>query len=179
MSRIGKQPIAVPKGVDINISDGNISVKGPQGKLSWEYPESITVSVEENNIIVKRPDDTKQRRAMHGLTRSLISSMVTGVVDGFKKEMELYGVGYRAQVQGDKITFSIGYSHPVEFELPDGIKAEVDKKQTRLTVSGIDKQLVGQVAANIRVLRLPDSYKGKGIRYAEERIKLKAGKTGK
>ncbi|HDO21923.1 MAG TPA: 50S ribosomal protein L6 [Nitrospirae bacterium] len=179
MSRIGKQPIEVPKGVDITINSGEVTVKGLKGQLRWVYPGVLSVDVKEDKIFVSRPDDTKEKRALHGLTRSLVANMVAGVVDGFKKELELYGVGYRVQGQGNKLVFSLGYSHPVEFQLPDGVKAEVDKKQTKIEITGIDKHLVGQVASNIKVLRMPDAYKGKGVRYANERIRLKPGKTAK
>ncbi|UCG78673.1 MAG: 50S ribosomal protein L6 [Nitrospirota bacterium] len=179
MSRIGKQPIDIPSGVDVKISNRQVSIKGPKGQLQWEHPDVISVDLKDNKMHVTRPDDSKPKRALHGLTRSLIASMVTGVVDGFKKDLELVGVGYRVQLQGNKLVFSLGYSHPVEFHLPDGITAEVDKKQTQISISGIDKQLVGQVAANIKEIRLPDAYKGKGVRYADERIKLKPGKTAK
>lgn len=179
MSRIGKKPVELPKGVDFKIQGRLLRIKGPKGELSWEHPERIKVKVEEDKAVVERPDDSKQSRAFHGLTRSLIQNMVTGVSEGYKKDMEIIGVGYKAQVQGNKILFSLGYSHPVEYVLPEGIKAEVDKKQVLLSLEGIDKQQIGQVAADIRGLRPPDSYKGKGIRYVGERIKLKAGKAAK
>jgi large subunit ribosomal protein L6 len=179
MSRIGKKPVEIPKGVDVKIQGRNLKIKGPKGELNWEHPERIKVKVEEDKAVVERPDDSKQSRAFHGLTRSLLQNMVTGVSDGYKINMEIVGVGYKAQVQGNKIVFALGYSHPVEYVLPEGIKAEVDKKQVQLTLEGIDKQKIGQVAANIRSLRPPDSYKGKGVRFAGERIKLKAGKAAK
>lgn len=179
MSRIGKKPVEIPKGVDFKIQGRLLRVKGPKGELSWEHPEKIKVKVEEDKAVVERPDDSKPSRAFHGLTRSLIQNMVTGVSEGYKKDMEIVGVGYKAQVQGNKILFSLGYSHPVEYVLPEGITAEVDKKQVQLSLQGIDKQQIGQVAADIRGLRPPDSYKGKGIRYVGERIKLKAGKAAK
>lgn len=179
MSRIGKQPVQFPGDVNVDLKGGTIKVKGPKGELGWDFPAGMDVQVQGQSVLVQRPDDTKQSRALHGLTRSLINNMVTGVSKGYERALEINGVGYRAQVQGKKITFALGFSHPVEFELPDGIAAEVDKKQTSLKLSGIDKQKIGQVAADIRSLRPPDSYKGKGIRYAGERIKLKAGKAGK
>jgi large subunit ribosomal protein L6 len=179
MSRIGKKPVEIPQGVNININGREIVVKGPKGELRWVHPDRVKVNIEAGKAQVERVDDTKPSKAMHGLTRSLLQNMVTGVSQGYQKVMEIVGVGYRAQVQGDKIVFSIGYSHPVEFKLPEGIKAEVDKKQTQLTLSGIDKQKLGQVAANIRAIRPPDAYKGKGIRYAGERLRLKAGKAAK
>jgi large subunit ribosomal protein L6 len=179
MSRIGKQPIAIPKGVDVKLAGADIKVKGPKGELSWTHPEGVSVAVEEGQAVVTRKSDAKPVRALHGLARSLIQNMVTGVADGYTKQLELQGVGYRAQAQGDKLVLTVGYSHPVEFKLPEGVKAEVDKKQTSITLSGIDKQKLGQVAADIRAIRKPDSYKGKGIRYAGERVKLKAGKAAK
>jgi len=179
MSRVGKKPIPVPSGVDVKISGADISVKGPKGKLDWVLPDAVNVNVQDQTIVVQRKDDSKEKRALHGLARSILSGMVNGVTDGYKRELELVGVGYRAQVQGNKLVFSLGYSHPVEFLLPEGITAEVDKKQTTIALNGIDKQLIGQTAANLKELRLPDAYKGKGVRYAGERIKLKPGKTGK
>ena len=179
MSRIGKQPIDIPGGVDIKINKREVTIKGPKGQLQWEYPEVLAVDLKDNQMVIKRPDDSKQKKALQGLARSLMANMVTGVMNGFSRDLELHGIGYRVQLQGNKLIFSLGYSHPIEFELPEGIKAEVDKKQTKITVSGIDKQLVGQVAANLKELRLPDAYKGKGIRYADERIRLKPGKTAK
>jgi large subunit ribosomal protein L6 len=178
MSRIGKNPINIADGVDVKIQGNTITVKGSKGQLTWDFPQNIEVSMQEKTLGVERPSDTKEVRSLHGTTRSLIANMVTGVHEGIKRVMLIVGVGYRAQVQGNKINFTIGYSHPVEFMLPEGITAEVDKKQTTLTLNGIDKQLIGQTAANIRAIRPPDSYKGKGIRYEGELIKLKAGKTG-
>jgi large subunit ribosomal protein L6 len=179
MSRIGKKPVEIPKGVDVKIQGCLLKVKGPKGELSWEHPEKMKIKVEGDKAVVERPDDSKSSRAFHGLVRSLLQNMVTGVSEGYRKKMEIVGVGYKAQVQDNKIMFALGYSHPVEYVLPEGIKAEVDKKQVQLTLQGIDKQQIGQAAADIRRLRPPDSYKGKGIRYAGERIKLKAGKAAK
>lgn len=179
MSRIGKKPVEIPHGVDVKIKDKSVAVKGPKGELEWVFPDKVSASVGEGRLIVSRLEDSKAGRQMHGLARSLMQNMVTGVSQGYRKVLEISGVGYRAQVQGDKVTFSLGYSHPVEFPLPAGIKAEVDKKQTVLTLTGIDKQKIGQVAADIRALRPPDSYKGKGVKYSGERLKLKAGKAGK
>ncbi len=179
MSRVGKKPIGLPDGVDVKIQDSLILVKGPKGEHKWTLPYGMKVSVQDKNVIVERPSDTKQYRSLHGTTRSIIANMITGTTSGFPTVLEINGIGYRAQVQGRKITFTLGYSHPIEFNLPDGVSAEVDKKQTRLTLDGIDKRMVGQVAANIRALRPPSVYKGKGIRYAGERIKLKVGKAGK
>lgn len=179
MSRIGKKPIDIPHGVDVKIAQDVITVRGPKGELSYAMPESIGISVAEGKIVVNRAADGKVVRALHGLSRSLVSNMVHGVSNGYTRVLEIVGIGYRAQVKGNKLSFALGYSHPIEFELPDGIKAAVDDKQTTITLTGINKQLVGQTAANIKELRFPDSYKGKGIRYSGERIKLKAGKTGK
>lgn len=181
MSRIGRKPIEIPKGVEVNMSQNTVKVKGPKGELQWQCPAGMTVAVEEGRVIVKRPDDTKKNKALHGLTRSIIANMVKGVSEGFKKELHIVGVGYRVDLKGNNLMFSLGYSHPVEFPLPDGITAEIDHKARplKLTLQGIDKQLLGQVAANIRSLRPPDAYKGKGIRYADERLKLKPGKTAK
>jgi large subunit ribosomal protein L6 len=179
MSRIGKKPVTIPQGVDVKLSGTNINVKGPKGELSWTHPEGVSVAIEEGKAVVTRKGDDKPVRALHGLTRALVQNMVTGVSEGYTRSLELVGIGYRAQAQGDRLSFTVGYSHPVEFKLPEGIKAEVDKKQTTITLSGIDKHLLGQVAADIKAIRKPDSYKGKGIRYAGERLKLKAGKAAK
>ena len=179
MSRVGKVPVDIPDGVDVKIQKSLVTVKGPKGELKWNYPAGIKVSVQDKTVIVERPAETKQLRSLHGTTRSLIANMVTGTTTGYKREMSIIGVGYRAQVQGQKITFTLGYSHPIVFNLPEGVTAQVDKKQTQLVLEGIDKYLVGQVAANIRSLRPPNIYKGKGIRYADEVIKLKVGKAGK
>lgn len=179
MSRIGKTPINIANGVDVKIQGSNISVKGPKGMLAWDFPLRMKISVQDKVLVVERPSDSKDVRSLHGTTRSIVANMVTGVSEGFKIVLQIVGVGYRAQVQGSKINFAIGYSHPVEFILPQGISAEIDKKQTLLTLTGIDKQLIGQVAANIIAIRPPDVYKGKGIRFEGQQIKLKAGKTGK
>jgi len=178
MSRIGRMPITVPDGVKVDIGGGEIKVKGAKGELGWRYPERVKVTMADKKVIVERIGDEKTSRALHGLSRSLINNMVTGVSAGYTREMELVGVGYRATIKGEQIDFALGYSHPVIFKLPKGITAEVDKKQTKLVISGFDKQLLGQTAANIRSLRPPDAYKGKGVRYAGERIKLKPGKSG-
>jgi len=179
MSRIGKMPIAIPKGVDVKIDKRQVTVKGPKGELKFVYPDMVSVETADGAVQVKRDNDTKDARSRHGLVRSLIQNMVTGVSQGFKRGLEIQGVGFRAQVQGEKVIFSLGFSHPVEFPLPKGIKAEVDKKQTALTLEGVDKQLLGQVAADMKAIRPPDAYKGKGVRYAGEHIKLKAGKAAK
>jgi large subunit ribosomal protein L6 len=179
MSRIGKKPVDIPSGVNVTLRDNSIKVKGPKGELSWSCPAGTSVSVKENKVVVERADDIKKTRALHGLTRSLISNMIEGVSKGYQQILDITGVGYRAQVQGKKVVFSLGYSHPVEFILPEGISAAVDPKQTQITLSGIDKQKLGQIAADMRFLRRPDVYKGKGVRYSGERLKLKVGKTGK
>ena len=179
MSRIGKKPIEIPDKVTVEITDGIIKIKGSKGELSWNYPDKIKVSVNGGQISVERSGDSKVERALHGLARSIINNMVVGVTHGYRKVLEIVGVGYRAQVTGSKIVLSLGYSHPVEFELPEGVNASVDQKQVQITLVGVDKQQLGQVAASLKDLRLPDAYKGKGIRYSGEKIKLKAGKAGK
>ena len=178
MSRIGLAPIALPKGVDITINDQVVNVKGPKGALDVELPEPITVAVEDDEIKVSRPDDDRKNRALHGLARSLVNNAVVGVTEGYTKKMEIFGVGYRVQQKGKDLEFSLGYSHPILIKAPEGITFAVDGA-TKLSVSGIDKQLVGQVAAYIRRLRKDDPYKGKGIRYDGEQVRRKVGKTGK
>jgi len=178
MSRIGKLPIVVAKNVQVDIAGSTVKVKGPKGQLEREFHPRMSFQVEDGKVTVVRPDDEKQSRALHGLTRSLLANMVAGVTDGFAKTLELQGVGYRAQQAGAKVTLSVGFSHPVEFAPPPGIELEVEGT-TKLHVRGIDKELVGQVAANIRSVRKPEPYKGKGIRYLGERVRRKAGKAGK
>ncbi|TAL26079.1 MAG: 50S ribosomal protein L6 [Nitrospirae bacterium] len=179
MSRIGKKPIDIPKGVDIKVDDSTVKVKGPKGETASKYPTGIKVSVNEGKILVERSSEEKNVRALHGLTRSLIANMVSGVSSGYQRVLEISGTGYRAQVQGNKLVLALGYSHPIEFELPAGLKAAVDQKQVQITLTGIDKQQIGQIAANLKGLRAPDAYKGKGVRYAGQRLKLKVGKAGK
>ncbi|RJQ48452.1 MAG: 50S ribosomal protein L6 [Nitrospiraceae bacterium] len=179
MSRVGKNPIQIPGGVDVKLQGSLVSVKGPKGELKWNVPTGINVSMKDKVIHLERADDSKQLKALHGTSRNIIANMVTGLSAGYQRVLDITGVGYRAQVQGKKIVFTLGYSHAVEFQLPEGISAEVDKKQTQLTLQGTDKHMIGQVAANIRNLRAPDIYKGKGVRYANEFIKLKVGKAGK
>ncbi len=179
MSRIGKKPIDISSGINVKIEGQTVKVKGPKGELSWDCPDSIKLSQAEGKLMVQRSGDSKLERSLHGLSRSIVANMVTGVSQGYQRVLEITGIGYRAQVQGTKIVLTLGYSHPVEFQLPQGVTAAVDQKQTTLTIAGIDKQVLGQVAANLRALRSPDVYKGKGIRYAGERIKLKVGKAGK
>ena len=179
MSRIGRSPIPVPSGVDVTISDGRVAVKGPQGALERAIPGQITLRRDGDVLLVERPNDERQNRALHGLTRSLVANMVTGVSAGFTKELEIVGVGYRATAQGPtKIEFALGFSHPVPVDAPPGITFEVPVP-TRVIVRGIDKELVGQVAANIRKIRKPEPYKGKGVRYAGEVVLRKAGKAAK
>jgi large subunit ribosomal protein L6 len=179
MSRIGKQPIAIPNGVEVTLDGRHVMVKGPKGTLEHDVPEEITVSREGDELVVTRPDDERERRALHGLTRSLVANRVAGVSDGFTKELEIVGVGYRAAAAGpSRLDLQLGFSHPVPFEAPDGVTFEVPSP-TRITVKGYDKQLVGQVAADIRKIRKPEPYKGKGIRYADERVLRKAGKSAK
>lgn len=179
MSRIGKLPISVPGGVTITVDDGNtVTVKGPKGTLTEKISPDMMIEQDNGVLHVKRPSDDKQHRALHGLTRSLIHNMVVGVTEGFAKNLEIEGVGYRAQLQGSKLVLNMGYSHPVEFEAPEGISFEVPVPN-RITVKGISKQQVGQMAADIRAVREPEPYKGKGIRYAGEYVRRKEGKTGK
>ena len=179
MSRIGKAPITVPAGVDVTLDGRTISVKGPKGTLQREIPGSITITIEGDTLVCERPNDENKTKAMHGLTRSLVNNMVIGVTDGFRKELEIVGVGYRAEAQGPNgLRLNLGFSHPVNVTAPDGITFEVPVP-TQVVVSGIDKEVVGQVAADIRSIRKPEPYKGKGVRYAGERIVRKAGKAGK
>jgi large subunit ribosomal protein L6 len=179
MSRVGKSPIAIPAGVDIDLNDGRVSVRGPKGTLARQLPEPITVRREDSTLLVERPDDARQNRALHGLTRALIANMVIGVTDGFSKDLEIQGVGYRATAKGpSQIELAVGFSHSVTVDAPEGVTFEVPAP-TRITVRGIDKERVGQVAADIRKIRKPEPYKGKGIRYAGEFVRRKAGKAGK
>ena len=179
MSRVGKEPIPVPSGVDVSIDGAHVTVKGPKGTLEHDAPPSITVARDGESVVVTRPDDERENRALHGLTRSLLANMVQGVNEGYVRELEIVGVGYRATAQGpSKLELQLGFSHPVHFEAPEGITFEVPQP-TRISVRGCDKQLVGQVAANIRKIRKPEPYKGKGIRYADERVQRKAGKSAK
>jgi large subunit ribosomal protein L6 len=178
MSRIGRLPIPVPAGVDITVEGATVSVKGPKGSLSRDISPQLTIVREDGMLRVERPDDGKQSRELHGLTRTLIANMVTGVTTGYRKGLEITGVGYRAQLVGRKLQLSLGYSHPIEIDPPEGVAFEVENP-TRLAVTGIDKELVGHVAARVRAMRKPEPYKGKGVRYAGEVIRRKAGKAGK
>jgi len=177
MSRIGKKPITVPSGVKVNIQGNLVSVQGPKGKLDTPVPSGIKVEQKDGHLLASRENDSQA--ALHGLARALVFNAVEGVTNGWKKELEIVGIGYRVEMKGKgTVVFTLGFSHPIEFPLPTGIDVAVDAKQTRLTISGIDRQKVGQVAADMRALRPPDPYKNKGVRYAGERLKKKVGKTG-
>jgi large subunit ribosomal protein L6 len=176
MSRVGKRPVAIPDGVTVSVSGDTVSVKGPKGQLSERVPAAIAVAVEGGEVQVTRPDDRKSTRALHGLARALVANMVTGVTSQFSKELEIQGVGYRAEVQGKKLVLSVGYSHSVEMPVPEGIKVSVDRNVV-VKIEGSDRQQVGQFAANIRSVRPPEPYKGKGIRYMGEHVRRKVGKA--
>ena len=176
MSRIGKSPISLPKGVEVKVDKGAVTVKGPKGQLSFTISSRLTVKEEDGHLYLERPTEHRQDRAQHGLARSLINNAVVGVTGGFTRQLEIQGVGYRCQMKGKQLELSVGYSHPVVIDPPQGVTVEAPEP-TKITVSGIDKQLVGQVAADIRSVRPPDSYHGKGVRYAGEYVKLKPGKT--
>ena len=179
MSRIGRMPVAIPAGVTVTIAENNlVTVKGPKGTLERELPVEMNIKEEDGHIVVTRPNDLKKMKSLHGLTRTLINNMVVGVTDGYEKVLEVNGVGYRAQKQGKKLVLSLGYSHPVEMEDPEGLETVLDG-QNIIVVKGIDKEKVGQYAAEIRAKRAPEPYKGKGIKYADEVIRRKVGKTGK
>ncbi|WP_106495507.1 50S ribosomal protein L6 [Lentibacillus sp. Marseille-P4043] len=178
MSRIGLKPIQIPDGVEVKLNGNTVTVKGPKGELTRDFHDDIKIVIEDNVITIERPSDHKDHRALHGTTRSLINNMVEGVHKGFEKSLEIIGVGYRAQKQGEKVVVNAGYSHPVEIEPRDGIEIDVPKN-TQIIVKGIDKELVGAVAANIRAIRPPEPYKGKGIRYEGEYVRRKEGKTAK
>lgn len=179
MSRIGRMPVVVPQNVNIEIKGTNVRVKGPKGELQHTFPASMDISFEDGQIEVKRPSDQRTHRAMHGMTRALINNMVVGVSSGFEKVLEINGVGYRAEMQGKNLVLNVGYSHPVVIEPPQGIEFDVDMKIRQIKVRGYDKQAVGQMAADIRKVRPPEPYKGKGIKYLEEKLRRKAGKAGK
>ncbi|MCP2260232.1 large subunit ribosomal protein L6 [Streptoalloteichus tenebrarius] len=179
MSRIGKLPVPVPAGVDVTIDGQVVTVKGPKGTLTHAVPEPITVErAEDGGLLVKRPDDERKSRSLHGLTRTLVNNMVVGVTQGYEKKLEIVGVGYRVQAKGSSLEFALGFSHPVKVDPPQGITFAVESP-TKFSVQGIDKQQVGEVAANIRKIRKPEPYKGKGVRYAGENVRRKVGKTGK
>ena len=176
MSRIGKKPVEIPAGVSIVKEGNSLTIKGPKGELKNSFNSSLSIEVKSNEVIVTRPDDTKEHRSLHGLTRALIQNMVTGVKSSYSKTLDIIGVGYRAELKGKNLLLNIGYSHPIYFIPPDGVTLETPT-QTQIIISGIDKQLVGQVAAKIRSIRKPEPYKGKGIKYSDEQIQRKAGKT--
>jgi len=178
MSRTGRKPIPLPQGVEVKVEGSLIGIKGPKGTLEVSLNKGITAQVEDRNFSLDRADDEKKSRAFHGLARALMANAITGVSTGWSKALDIVGIGYRAEKQGNTVVFSLGYSHPINFEIPQGIDIEVDGKANRITVNGIDRQQVGQIAAEIRGLRPPEPYKGKGVRYADERIRTKAGKQG-
>jgi large subunit ribosomal protein L6 len=179
MSRVGRAPITVPSGVDVAVAGSHVTVKGPKGTLERDIPAPITVRSDDGVVVVERPDDERESRALHGLVRSLVNNMVVGVSEGFRKDLDIVGVGYRATAKGnDKLELALGFSHPVSVQAPDGVTFEV-ATPTTIGVIGIDKEAVGQVAANIRKIRKPEPYKGKGVRYRDERVVRKAGKAGK
>jgi large subunit ribosomal protein L6 len=178
VSRIGRMPVAIPKGVEVRKDGDFVRVKGPKGELASRIPPGLSVAVEEGMVRISRLNDEPQQRAFHGLLRSLVANSVAGVTKGFSKELEIVGVGYKAEVRGKSVVFSLGYSHPVDFPIPEGISVQLDAKAGRLRVSGADCQKVGQTAAEIRKLRVPDPYKAKGIKYVDEHIRRKVGKAG-
>ena len=178
MSRIGNKPVVIPAGVTVDLKDNTVTVKGPKGELSYTFNQNISLEQREGEVVFTRPDDSKENKTIHGTTRAVFNNMVVGVTEGFQKELELIGVGYRAQLQGKNLVLNVGYSHPVEFTPEEGIEIEVPSN-TKVIVKGYDKQKVGELAANIRGVRPPEPYKGKGIRYVDEFVRRKEGKTGK
>jgi large subunit ribosomal protein L6 len=178
MSRVGKLPVKIPDKVKVQVAGGDVKVEGPKGKMHFAYNPKVKVEVVGKEVQVSRPDDTRLAKGLHGLTRTLIKNAIEGVLKGYEQSLEINGVGFKAEAKGKSLNFLLGYSHPIDFPLPEGVTAEVDAKQTRVTVRGVDKQLVGLTAAKMRGLRLPEPYKGKGVKYAEEQIKRKEGKTG-
>ena len=178
MSRIGNKPVVIPAGVTIDLKDNTVTVKGPKGELSYTFNQNISLEQREGEVVFTRPDDSKENKTIHGTTRAVFNNMVVGVTEGFQKELELIGVGYRAQLQGKNLVLNVGYSHPVEFTPEEGLEIEVPSN-TKVIVKGYDKQKVGELAANIRGVRPPEPYKGKGIRYVDEFVRRKEGKTGK
>ncbi len=179
MSRIGRMPVELPQGVDVKVKGSHVRVKGPKGELEHTFPAAMKIKVDDGIVTVDRPSDERTHRALHGMTRALINNMVVGVSTGFQKILEINGVGYRAELTGQNLVLNVGYSHPVEIVPPEGITFEVDNRTRQIKVMGYDKQVVGQVAADIRKVRPPEPYKGKGIKYIDERIRRKAGKAGK
>ena len=178
MSRIGNKPVVIPAGVTVDLKDTTVTVKGPKGELTYTFNQNISLEQREGEVVFTRPDDSKENKTIHGTTRAVFNNMVVGVTEGFQKELELIGVGYRAQLQGKKLVLNVGYSHPVEFTPEEGVEIEVPSN-TKVIVKGYDKQKVGELAANIRGVRPPEPYKGKGIRYVDEFVRRKEGKTGK
>ncbi len=179
MSRIGRMPVVIPQGVDVTIKGTHVRIKGPKGEMQHTFPADMRIKFENDQVTVQRPSDLKQHKALHGMTRALIANMVTGVNTGFEKILEINGVGYRAEMNDKNLVLHVGYSHPVEIKPPDGISFEWDNRTRQIKVMGYDKQVVGQIAADIRKVRPPEPYKGKGIKYLDERIRRKAGKAGK
>ena len=179
MSRVGRLPVVLPSGVEVKINGPHVKVKGPKGEMEFTFSPEMEILLNENEIQVNRPSDAREMRSLHGTTRALIQNMVIGVTDGFQKELQLVGVGYRANMEGNNLVLNVGYSHPVVVEPPEGIKFEVGERNQQVFISGIDKQSVGQIAADVRKIRPPEPYKGKGIRYKDEYIRRKAGKAGK
>ena len=178
MSRIGNKPVVIPAGVTVDLKDNTVTVKGPKGELTYTFNQNISLEQREGEVVFTRPDDSKENKTIHGTTRAVFNNMVVGVTEGFQKELELIGVGYRAQLQGKNLVLNVGYSHPVEFTPEEGVEIEVPSN-TKVIVKGYDKQKVGELAANIRGVRPPEPYKGKGIRYVDEFVRRKEGKTGK
>jgi large subunit ribosomal protein L6 len=178
MSRVGKLPVKIPDKVKVSVANGDVKIEGPKGKMHFPFNPRVKVEVASGEVRVSRPDDTRQSKGLHGLTRTLVKNAIDGVVKGYERSLDISGVGFKAEVKGKEINFTLGFSHPVMFKLPDGVTAEVDAKQTRVTVKGVDKHLLGLTAAKIRALRPPEPYKGKGIKYAEETVRRKEGKTG-
>jgi large subunit ribosomal protein L6 len=178
MSRVGKMPVKIPEKVKVSVDGSLVKVEGPKGKMSFPFNPRVSIAVDKGEVRVERPDESRIAKGLHGLTRTLVKNAVEGVVKGYARNLEISGVGFKAEVKGKDVHFTLGFSHPVVFKLPDGITAEVDAKQTKLTVRGVDKHLLGLTAAKIRALRPPEPYKGKGIKYAEEIVRRKEGKTG-
>jgi large subunit ribosomal protein L6 len=178
MSRVGKQPVKIPEKVKVSVTDHVVKVEGPKGKMSFPTNPVVTVTVDKGEVKVSRPDESRLAKGLHGLTRTLVKNALEGVVKGYERNLEISGVGFKAEVKGKQIHFTLGFSHPVIFDLPEGVTAEVDAKQTKIAVRGVDKHLLGLTAAKIRALRPPEPYKGKGIKYANETIRRKEGKTG-
>ena len=178
MSRVGKLPVKIPEKVKVSVDGNVLRVEGPKGKISLPFNARMSVQIGKGEVTVARPDETRLSKGLHGLTRTLVKNAVQGVVSGYERGLEISGVGFKAEVKGKEINFTLGFSHPVVFKLPDGITAEVDAKQTKLTLRGVDKHLLGLTAAKVRALRPPEPYKGKGIKYAEEKVRRKEGKTG-